>query len=112
MAISIVMKVAMMAIACMVVFAPHTEALTCGQVASSLSSCIPYLRSGGAVPPPCCGGVRSLNSAAKSTADRQAACACLKQLGKSVNQGNAASLPGKCGVKIGYPISQSVDCSR
>ncbi|KAL5714703.1 lipid-transfer protein [Ranunculus cassubicifolius] len=112
MANSVVMKVAMVAFACMVIYAPYAEAITCGQVANGLSRCIPYLRSGGAVPPACCSGVRSLNSAARTTPDRRTACACLKNLGRSFNAGYAASLPGKCGVSIGYPISQSVDCSR
>ncbi|KAL5714700.1 hypothetical protein ACHQM5_016625 [Ranunculus cassubicifolius] len=109
---SVVIKVAMVALACMLVLAPHTEAITCGQVAGGLASCIPYLRSGGSVPPACCAGVRSLNSAAKTTPDRRTACTCLKNLGKSFTSGYAVSLPGKCGVNIGYPISQSVNCAK
>ncbi|KAL5714737.1 lipid-transfer protein [Ranunculus cassubicifolius] len=107
-----VMKIAMVALACMVVVAPHAEAITCGQIAGGLAPCGTYLRSGGAVPAACCAGIKSVKSAAKTPLDRQTACTCLKRLGSSVNHGLAASLPGKCGVSIGYPISPSVDCSK
>ncbi|KAM0006269.1 Non-specific lipid-transfer protein [Helianthus debilis subsp. tardiflorus] len=69
----------------------------------------------GAVPPACCSGVKSLNSAAKTTPDRQTACGCLKSAYSSnsgINAGNAASLPGKCGVSIPYKISPGTDCSK
>ncbi|KAJ4704248.1 Non-specific lipid-transfer protein [Melia azedarach] len=102
---------------CMVLGAPIAQAaITCGQVTSTLAPCIPYLRSaGGPVPPPCCSGVKSLNAAAVTTPDRQAACKCLKTAASSisgVNYGLAAGLPGKCGVNIPYKISPSTDCSK
>ncbi|CAH1441389.1 unnamed protein product [Lactuca virosa] len=107
------MMVLCVVVTCMVVAAPYAEAaITCGQVVSSLSPCIPYLKNGGAVPPACCSGVKSLNSAAKTTPDRQTACGCLKSASGGVNLGNAASLPGKCGVSIPYKISPSTDCSK
>jgi hypothetical protein len=59
--------------------------------------------------------VRSLNSAASTTADRRAACNCLKSAAARVGglvAGNAASIPAKCGVSIPYTISPSIDCSR
>ncbi|KAK1270920.1 hypothetical protein QJS04_geneDACA005851 [Acorus gramineus] len=90
-------------------------AMTCGTVLSYLSTCLPYLRSGGTVPPPCCTGVHNLNAAASTTADRQQACACLKQAASGVSpQGlkYASTLPGKCGVTIPYPISPSTDCTK
>ncbi|KAL7616722.1 hypothetical protein Lser_V15G02749 [Lactuca serriola] len=100
-------------VTCMVVAAPYAEAaITCGQVVSSLSQCASYLRNGGAVPPACCSGVKSLNSAARTTPDRQTVCGCLKRASGGVNAGNAASLPGKCGVNIPYKISPSTDCSK
>ena len=93
-----------------------SDAITCGQVTSSLSSCINYV-SGKvpAVPPPCCSGVKSLNAAAKTTPDRRTVCNCLKTLTGSIrgiNYGLAAGLPGKCGVSIPYKISPSTDCSK
>ncbi|KAB1768478.1 hypothetical protein FKQ75_29780, partial [Klebsiella pneumoniae] len=91
------------------------EGLTCGQVTGKVGSCLGYLRSGGSPAPACCAGVKGLNALAKTPADRKQACSCLKQLAasvKGINYGSASSLPGKCGVKIPYPISPSTDCSR
>ncbi|KAK8558273.1 hypothetical protein V6N13_038746 [Hibiscus sabdariffa] len=91
-------------------------AIRCGQVTSSLAPCISYLRSnGGNVPPPCCNGIKSLNAAAQTTPDRQAACNCIKSSSASIsgiNYGLARALPGKCGVNIPYNISPSTDCKR
>ncbi|KAK1391174.1 Non-specific lipid-transfer protein [Heracleum sosnowskyi] len=91
------------------------EGLTCGQVTSKLSGCLNYLKTGGAPSPGCCSGVKGLNSQAVTPTDRKQACTCLKTLAgsiKGINYGAAASLPGKCGVRIPYPISPSTDCSK
>ncbi|KAL3533680.1 hypothetical protein ACH5RR_007201 [Cinchona calisaya] len=101
---------------CIVVVAPHAKAIiTCGQVVNSLRFCISYVTKGGIIPPGCCDGIRSLNSAARTPADRRATCACLKSLASSIraiNPGLVAGLPGKCGVSIPYPISTKTDCSK
>ncbi|EEF33672.1 Nonspecific lipid-transfer protein precursor, putative [Ricinus communis] len=108
---TITVKLISFLVLCLVVAMPMTtEAITCGQVVSGLSSCLSYLRSGGAVPPACCNGVRGLNSAAKTTADRQQVCECLKSAAAGINLSNASSLPGKCNVNIPYKISPSTDC--
>lgn len=67
------------------------------------------------MPPGCCSGIKSLNAAAKTTPDRQAACNCIKGASKGIpgiNYGLASSLPGKCSVSIPYKISPSTDCSK
>ncbi|KAA8517650.1 hypothetical protein F0562_015124 [Nyssa sinensis] len=116
MASSGLLKVACVVFMCMLVTAPHAQAaITCGTVATSLAPCLGYLKNGGAVPVNCCNGVRGLNNAAKTAADRQTACNCLKSAAGSisgVNLANAANLPGKCGVNIPYKISPSTDCSK
>ncbi|CAN1810385.1 Non-specific lipid-transfer protein, partial [Linum perenne] len=89
-------------------------AITCGQVASSVVPCVSYITGKGPLTPACCGGIRSLNSAARSTPDRQAACRCLKNFAagaSGINYGLAGGLPGKCGVNVGFPISPSVNCN-
>ena len=111
-AIAVVAAVVLLAAA-----ATTTEAaVTCGQVSSAIGPCIAYARGTGSGPSAaCCSGVRSLNSAARSTADRRAACNCLKSAAGRVSGlklGNAASIPSKCGVSIPYTISPNVDCSR
>nr|AAR22488.1 allergen Mal d 3 [Malus domestica]APG29331.1 lipid transfer protein [Malus domestica] len=112
MACSAVIKLALVVALCMAVSVAH--AITCGQVTSSLAPCIGYVRSGGAVPPACCNGIRTINGLARTTADRQTACNCLKNLAGSisgVNPNNAAGLPGKCGVNVPYKISTSTNCA-
>ncbi|KAK4800337.1 hypothetical protein SAY86_020824 [Trapa natans] len=92
-------------------------AITCGQVASKLGPCLPYVKGTGAsiVPPPCCSGIKFLLQAAKTTLDRQTICKCLKSFAGSVpgvNYSLVAGLPSKCGVSIPYKISPSTDCNR
>ncbi|KAG6393656.1 hypothetical protein SASPL_147901 [Salvia splendens] len=95
--------------------APQSEAVIgCGQVVSYLNPCLPYVTNRGPLGG-CCGGVKGLYSAAKTTPDRKSVCNCLKSLAGSyggVNLGKAASLPGQCGVRIPYKISPSTDCSK
>ena len=114
MASSAVVKIACIVVMVMVVAAPAAEAITCGQVTSSLAPCINYAKSGGNIPPACCNGIKSLNSAAKTTADRQAACRCLQSAAgsiKGINLSLVSGLPGKCGVNIPYKISPSTNCN-
>ncbi|TKV99022.1 hypothetical protein SEVIR_8G012600v4 [Setaria viridis] len=96
--------------------AASEAAISCGQVNSAIGQCLPYARGQGSAPSAgCCSGVRRLNSAATTTADRRAACNCLKNAARGIsglNAGNAASIPSKCGVSIPYSISTSTDCSR
>ncbi|MQM20487.1 hypothetical protein Taro_053508 [Colocasia esculenta] len=102
------------ALMCLLVAPPCANAaITCEQVASAATSCLSYIRSGGSPSTPCCNGVRGLNSAARTTPDRQIACGCLKRLANvpGLNLALVAGLPSKCGVSIPYPISPSTDCS-
>lgn len=115
MASSVVLKVVSIVLMCMMVGAPVAQAITCGQVSSSVAPCIGYVRTGGVVPPGCCGGIKSLNSAAKTTADRQTTCNCLKSAAGSIpgiKPNLVAGLPAKCGVNIPYKISTSTNCAR
>ncbi|XP_010253093.1 PREDICTED: non-specific lipid-transfer protein 1-like [Nelumbo nucifera] len=101
----------------MVIAAAPNEvaAISCGQVVSNLSPCIVYLRTGGPLPPKCCSGVRTLSRAARTTADRQTTCICLKSSAAGVpgiKPALASSLADKCGVNLPYKISPSTDCSR
>ncbi|XP_074559234.1 non-specific lipid-transfer protein-like [Curcuma longa] len=96
---------------------PRGEAaLTCGNVVTFLSSCIPYARGTTAAPSAaCCSGVRGLNQAAKTTPDRQTACNCIKSTVASlsgIKPAVVSGVPAKCGVSVPYPISASVDCSK
>ncbi|KAJ1273806.1 hypothetical protein BS78_05G012900 [Paspalum vaginatum] len=103
-------------VAAVLLAAACSEAITCGQVTSAIGPCLSYARGMGSGPSAgCCSGVRSLNSAARTTADRRAACNCLKSAAGGISglkPANAASIPSKCGVSIPYTISTSTDCSR
>ncbi|TMW82971.1 hypothetical protein EJD97_003549 [Solanum chilense] len=70
---------------------------------------------GGNVPKECCNGLKSLIVNAITTADRQSICSCLKSLAMTATDeqvDRAASLPGKCGVKVSFKISRDVDCTK
>ncbi|KZV49696.1 non-specific lipid-transfer protein A-like [Dorcoceras hygrometricum] len=89
------------------------EGLSCGDVQGSLSPCLQYLSSGGEPSADCCNGVSNLSNSVQSQQDRQTACNCIKSAASSfsIQPDAAASLPGRCGVSIGYSISPNVDCS-
>ncbi|CAN4116404.1 unnamed protein product [Withania somnifera] len=107
-------KIACFVVLCMVVVAPHADALSCGQVSTSLTPCLPYLQ-GSSPLGACCGGVKGLLGAAQTPEDRKTACTCLKSAAnsiKGIDMGKAAGLPAACGVNIPYKISPSTDCSK
>ncbi|KAK4796192.1 hypothetical protein SAY86_028518 [Trapa natans] len=89
--------------------------LSCGQVASGVAPCLGYLRNVAPLTPTCCAGIRSLNNAARSPADRRAVCFCLKSAAgniRGISLPVAGGLPGRCGVPIPYKISPSTDCNK
>lgn len=90
-------------------------ALTCNDVIKDLKPCIEYLKNGSGAPPsPCCAGAATLASAATTTADKQTACTCLKNVSNNikVNSGLAKSLPANCGITLPFEVSPNVDCSK
>ncbi|KAK4418844.1 Non-specific lipid-transfer protein 2 [Sesamum alatum] len=107
--------VALIAAVLIVAVVPPAEAaLSCGTVISYLGPCLPYVTDQGPLGG-CCGGVKQLYVAARTTPDRQSACNCLKYLAgnyKRVNLQKAARLPKQCGVNIPYKISPSTDCTK
>ena len=116
MAAAAMKTVACMAVLCVLVMGPSAEAaITCGGIVSKLSPCLPYAtHKAPALPPACCSAISSIKAAASTTADRQAACSCLKSVaGKyaGLDLGLVSSIPGKCNVNIGYPLSTTVDCT-
>ncbi|PIN05766.1 hypothetical protein CDL12_21691 [Handroanthus impetiginosus] len=89
-------------------------AISCSSVASYLNPCLPYVTNKGPLGG-CCNGIKGLFAAAKTTADRQSVCNCLKSLAGStagISPDKAAGLPGQCGINIPYKISPSTDCAK
>lgn len=115
MAVTII-KILCVVVACMVVSAPYAEAaITCGQVVSKMLPCLAYLRTGGAVPAPCCSGLKSLKAATQATPDLKTACGCLKTAYTQyagINPSIAVGLPAKCGVNLPFKFSPDIDCSK
>ncbi|XP_021766645.1 non-specific lipid-transfer protein-like [Chenopodium quinoa] len=115
MASSAFVKLACALVMCFVVAAPLAEAaINCGLVSGKVGPCISFLKGGPGPSGPCCAGIKSLNQAAATPADRKTACNCLKTASRAIsgiNYGKAASLPGMCGVKIPYAISPNTNCN-
>ncbi|XP_021291349.1 non-specific lipid-transfer protein 1-like [Herrania umbratica] len=101
---------------CILVVEPMaTSAISCGDVASKLSSCLRYLQGGRSLPSNCCAGIRSLNAQARDKRSRQAVCRCLQNAAKTMTglkTNLVEGLPRRCGVKIPYKISTSTNCNR
>ncbi|CAM8969670.1 unnamed protein product [Rhodiola kirilowii] len=89
--------------------------ITCTQVISDLRPCFSYLQSGSGKPPSaCCAGASTLAEAAATSADRRAACECIKTASQALkpNPDLAADLPKNCGIDLPFAISATLDCSK
>ncbi|GMY07450.1 non-specific lipid-transfer protein 8 [Fagus crenata] len=104
------------AVVVLLLLAPATEAsISCSDVVKDLRPCLTYLQNGTGKPTAaCCSGVSALASAASSSADKKAACACIKSAAKQINANAEAAkaLPGDCGITLSFTISSNVDCSK
>ncbi|XP_022151019.1 non-specific lipid-transfer protein 8 [Momordica charantia] len=90
-------------------------AISCSDVVTDLRPCVSYLVSGSGKPPAaCCTGANALASAATTTADKKAACECIKSAAGSLNYNAklAQDLPSNCGISLPFTVSASVDCSK
>ncbi|WCJ22999.1 Non-specific lipid-transfer protein [Euphorbia peplus] len=109
-----VVPVMFVVVAIFAVLAMPGEAIDCSQVNPCLASCITYLTGADAAPSTgCCAGVKKLKTLAPTTADRQAACECVKAAAAhypNIKDDAASSLPKKCGVELNIPISKTTDC--
>lgn len=88
--------------------------ISCNDVNKDLRPCVSYLVNGSGKPPAsCCSGVSALASAASTTADKKAACECIKSAAKNVKIKTdlAQALPQNCGISLSFTISPSTDCS-
>ncbi|GMN64123.1 hypothetical protein TIFTF001_033199 [Ficus carica] len=95
--------------------ATSEAAISCSDVAKDLRPCVNYLVNGSGKPPvPCCAGASALASAAVSSADKKAACECIKTTSKSlkIKADLAQALPQNCGISLAFTISPNLDCSK
>ncbi|KAL1813653.1 hypothetical protein ACET3Z_023718 [Daucus carota] len=89
--------------------------INCNQVKLSLNDCGEFVKLSKGPRASCCRALKRLNNTYRSTADRRDVCNCIKrEVGSSskVIYRNVALLPGKCGVRLGYTISPSIDCRK
>ncbi|KDP20367.1 hypothetical protein JCGZ_05250 [Jatropha curcas] len=100
----------------LVLLAPASEAaIACSDVIKDLRPCVNYLVKGSGIPPAaCCAGAKALSSVATTTADKRAACACIKSAAQNINPNSqlAQALPSNCGISFPYTVSPNVDCSQ
>ncbi|KAG5538719.1 hypothetical protein RHGRI_019321 [Rhododendron griersonianum] len=90
-----------------------SQAVTCGQVDACLVPCMSYLMAGGTPQPACCEGVKNLKGMASTTADKRAACNCVKAAANrypNIKDDVAQALPAKCGVQMDIPVSKTTNC--
>jgi hypothetical protein len=112
------MKLTVVGVICylLLLVAPASEAvIQCSDVVKYLRPCVSYLVKGTGKPPAgCCSGASSLASAATTTADKRAACDCIKTVAKNINLNAQAAqaLPGNCGIALPFTVSPTVDCSK
>ncbi|KAI3426730.1 Non-specific lipid-transfer protein [Psidium guajava] len=91
------------------------SAVSCSDVLKDLKPCVSYLKSGSGMPPAaCCAGVSALANVATSSADKKAACACIKNAAQKMNPNAqlAQALPGNCKITLPVAVSANVDCSK
>ncbi|XP_002517877.2 protein ARABIDOPSIS THALIANA ANTHER 7 [Ricinus communis] len=92
----------------------------CSKVFTDFLPCIRYVSGNSHHRSPtlkCCQGVRKLNEKAKrESKGSRKICQCLEDIAYSMNipfvHSQVAALPSKCNVKLSFPISNSMDCSK
>ncbi|GAV72492.1 hypothetical protein CFOL_v3_15980 [Cephalotus follicularis] len=91
-------------------------AIDCTTVTSLISACSTFITFGSPDPipgSPCCDAIMNLNSVAESTDSRKSVCRCLMGLITTYtpNSTAIATLPGFCGITLGFTIDPNTDCT-
>ncbi|PQM40266.1 non-specific lipid-transfer protein 1-like [Prunus yedoensis var. nudiflora] len=89
--------------------------VTCGQVVTLLTPCIPFGVFGGTVPPECCAGIKGLHDAQNTAEDRRTACSCIQQgaaLIPGIDYDRINTLGDRCGSPCPYKVYPSTNCSE
>nr|GMC61968.1 putative non-specific lipid-transfer protein 14 [Ipomoea batatas] len=89
--------------------------IDCATVKALVSACSSFVMYGSPDPipgSPCCVAMLSLSNLADSTDNRQIVCRCVMDLITTYNPNatSIATLPGFCGVSIGFIIDPNTDC--
>ncbi|KAL1827202.1 hypothetical protein ACET3Z_005614 [Daucus carota] len=91
-----------------------TAAIPCDTVVSKAIHCVAFATGEDPMPSAeCCSGMRQLDQSAQSVDDKKAICRCLKSKVGSYNGVQnkfLSAIPDICKIKVGFPISLSIDC--
>ncbi|KAL8519375.1 hypothetical protein ACS0TY_010347 [Phlomoides rotata] len=88
----------------------------CATVNALVSSCSTFIKSGSPDPfpgSPCCVAMTTLTNLADSGDNRRSVCRCFMDLVITSFNPNAtaiATLPGFCGVSLGFTVDPNTDC--
>ncbi|KAI8027277.1 hypothetical protein LOK49_LG02G00824 [Camellia lanceoleosa] len=108
--------IAVVALAMFQLMVQPGRAISCGQVDGYLAPCVPYLIGGSGSPAPtCCEWVKNIKGMASTTAEKQAACNCVKQAANSysnLKDDAAQSLTTECSVQMDIPVSRTINCDE
>ena len=97
-------------------YAPFVSAvIDCPIVNQLFSACSIFITYGSPDPipgTPCCDAMSGLNIIANSGDNRQSVCRCLMGLIETYNPNATAigTLPGLCGISLGFTIDPNTDC--
>lgn len=94
---------------------PAASSADCTTVAALVSSCSSFVTYGSPDPipgSPCCVAMTTLNNLADSGDNRRSVCRCLIDLITYYNPNATAiaTVPGFCGVSLGFTIDPNTDC--
>ncbi|CAN1274247.1 Putative non-specific lipid-transfer protein 14 [Linum perenne] len=89
----------------------------CSTVTGLISACTSFITYGSPDPlpgSPCCDGMSTLGTVAESAGSGASVCRCLMGLIATYNPNatTIATLPGFCGIDMGFIIDPNTDCSK
>ncbi|XP_074294204.1 putative non-specific lipid-transfer protein 14 [Silene latifolia] len=90
--------------------------IDCPTVTQLLSTCSAFITFGTPDPlpgSPCCDAMVGLSHLGDSTENRQSICKCIMGLIDTYDPNSTAiaTLPGYCGVSLGFIVEPNIDCS-
>lgn len=110
-------SIKMMGLLMLLLWAKSVSAfIDCGTVTSLISACSTFITYGTPDPlpaSPCCDALTGLTNIAASTDDRRSVCRCFLSLITTYNPNATAlaTLPGFCGVSLGFTVLPNTDCN-
>ncbi|KAL2556034.1 putative non-specific lipid-transfer protein 14 [Forsythia ovata] len=95
--------------------ASTAAAVDCTTITALISACSSFVRYGLPDPipgSPCCIAMTSLNNMGDTSDNRRGVCRCMMDLITTYNPNATAiaTLPGFCGVSLGFTIDPNTDC--